>query len=187
MSESHRDIDTDTAEETGAHGPSALPGDAVARHHSLAFRLRRWLFQRYFRVTRCLTLGVRVLLTDEAGRVLLVRHTYMPGWALPGGGVEKLETAEDTVRHELMDEAAIRLKERPRLFGIYANHDWFPNDHVLLYVVEPGAYERLPWKPSREIAEMGFFSPDALPEETTAGTRRRIKEVMEGHPPAERW
>ncbi len=169
-------------------GPTGLlPGDAVTSRHSLGFRLRRWAFQRYFRLTRCLTLGVRVLVRNEAGEVLLVRHTYMPGWALPGGGVEKRETAEETVRHELMDEAAIRLLKRPRLFGIYANHAWFPNDHVLLYVVEPGTYERLPWTPSREIAEIGFFAPDTLPEEATAGTRRRIREVLEGRPPAECW
>jgi ADP-ribose pyrophosphatase YjhB (NUDIX family) len=160
---------------------------AARERSSLSFRVRRWLFQRYFRATRCLTLGVRVLVRNEEGEILLVRHTYMPGWALPGGGVEKLETAEQTVRHELLDEVAIRLLERPRLFGIYANHAWFPNDHVLLYVVEAGTYERLPWHPSREIAEMGFFPPRRLPPETTAGTRRRIHEVTAGLPPAECW
>ncbi len=153
----------------------------------LGLKIRKWLFQRYFRATRCLTLGVRAVVRDEEGRICLIRHTYMPGWALPGGGVEKLETVEETLRHELLDEAAIRLLTRPHLFGIYANHAFFPNDHVLIYTVNPGEYERLPWRPSREVAEMGFFPPEDLPEGTTPGTRRRIEEVVRGQPPAECW
>ena len=169
-----------------SHSSNAAGADDAAAA-PVGFRVRRWLFQRWFRATRCLTLGVRVLVRDEAGRVLLVRHTYMPGWALPGGGVEKLESAEQTVRHELLDEAGIRVLQRPRLFGIYANHAWFPNDHVLLYLLAPGDYAQEPWRPGREIAEKGFFAPDSLPAETTAGTRRRLREVLEGLPPAECW
>jgi hypothetical protein len=58
---------------------------------------------------------------------------------------------------------------------------------VLLYVLRPGQYERHPWRPNAEIAEMGFFGSDALPADTTAGTRRRIAEVLAGKPPSVQW
>ena len=52
----------------------------------------RPLFFWWSRLTRAKTLGVRVLVQAEAGRVLLVRHTYLDGWYLPGGGVDGGET-----------------------------------------------------------------------------------------------
>ena len=148
---------------------------------------RRSLTQRYFRLRRAKTLGVRGLVLNEREHVLLIRHTYQPGWMLPGGGVEKGETAEEALAHELRDEAGIRLTARPTLFGIYDNRAVFPEDHVLLYVIRPGQYARLDWQPNAEIAEMGFFAPDALPEGTTAGTQRRIAEVLQGREPAQLW
>lgn len=46
---------------------------------------------------------------------------------------------------------------------------------------------RPPPYPNREIAEAGFFPPDALPAATTPATRRRIAEIVYGHPPAAHW
>ena len=150
--------------------------------------LKRRLFQLWFRLSRPATLGVRALVRDEQGRILLVRHTYAPGWAFPGGGVERRQTALQALRHELLDEAGIRLtSEHPRLFAIYANHAIFPNDHVLLYVIEAGDYRREPWQPGMEIAEARFFPPDELPPDITPGTLRRIGEVLEDIPPAAEW
>ena len=153
----------------------------------LPLKAQRRLTQFVFRRRRALTLGVRGMAFDDEGRVLLVRHTYKPGWQFPGGGVEFHDTAEEALAHELLDEAGIEVRARPQLFGIYDNRAIFPGDHVLLYVLRPGQYVRHPWRPNREIAEMGFFMPGDLPTDTTAGTRRRITEVLEGRPPAVHW
>ena len=153
----------------------------------LPLKTQRRLLRRIFRLTRALTLGVRGMVFDEEGRVLLVRHTYKPGWQLPGGGIEKRDSAESALAHELLDEAGIEITARPQLFGIYDNRAILPGDHVLLYVLRPGQYVRHPWQPNAEIARMGFFAPDDLPSDTTPGTRRRIAEVLEGRPPAVQW
>ena len=69
--------------------------------------LTRPLFFAWSRLTRGKTLGVRAVATDAGGRVLLVRHTYTPGWHFPGGGVEKGETAVLSMQRELKEEAGI--------------------------------------------------------------------------------
>ena len=147
---------------------------------SLAQRLFRQLAQRWFRLTRALTLGVRALVLDDDGRVLLIRATYWPGWQLPGGGVERGETVLDALRRELMEEAGIELTGTPALFAVYSSAPVFPNDHVLLYVVRPGGYRRADWRPTREIAAAAFFAPDVLPADVQPGARRRIAEVLQG-------
>src|SRR5262245_33676913 len=58
--------------------------------------LRR-LMHVYWRFARAMTLGVRALVVDEQGRVFLVRHSYVSGWHLPGGGVEAGETLAQAV------------------------------------------------------------------------------------------
>ncbi len=84
--------------------------------------LARPLYQVYSRLTRGMTLGVRGLVLNEAGEVLLVEHTYMRGWHLPGGGVERGETAEQAMMRELLEEAGVSAIGRPQLVGVHANH-----------------------------------------------------------------
>jgi 8-oxo-dGTP pyrophosphatase MutT (NUDIX family) len=135
--------------------------------------------------TRAMTLGVRAIVFDEAGRVLLVRHTYTPGWYFPGGGVDRGESAEAAARRELLEEAGVLCRERPVLHGLFYNTR-LKRDHVACYVIrrfEQGAAPTPDW----EIAETGFFAVDALPEGTTAATRRRLAEILDDAPIAEDW
>ena len=123
---------------------------------------------------------------DGAGRVFLVKHSYVAGWHLPGGGVEAGETLMTALTRELREEGNIELTEPPIFFAIYFNRRVSRRDHVALYVVR-SFHQSAPPQPNSEIVAHGFFSPDSLPEETTLATRARIAEVLEGRVAAEIW
>lgn len=148
----------------------------------------RRLFHLGALATRGMTLGVRGAAFDGEGRVCLVRHTYVTGWHLPGGGVEAGETAPEAMMREFREEAGIVVDpaQPMGLHGFYHNTAAAGRDHVALYVAR--AFQVLASKPpDREIAEHGFFPLDALPEATTQATRARLAEIRDGAPPAVRW
>jgi ADP-ribose pyrophosphatase YjhB (NUDIX family) len=132
----------------------------------------------WFRLNRGLTLGVRGLVTDPEGRILLLQHTYVPGWYMPGGGVERGETAETALAREMQEEAGIRILGRPRLLSVHSNEVRHPGDHVLVYRIE--AWEPCAASQQGEIHAVGWFAPDALPDDITPATRQRIAEALEG-------
>ena len=139
-----------------------------------------------YRQTRGMTLGTRVVvLGNDAAEVLLVRHSYAPGWMLPGGGVERGETLQQSAVREVREEAAIVAEEAPVLHGIFLNDAQFPGDHVACFVLRRFHAEQ--FTPTAEIAEARFFALLALPEGTSPGTRRRLAEVLEGVPASPTW
>ncbi|WP_245426726.1 NUDIX domain-containing protein [Mesorhizobium sp. YM1C-6-2] len=150
-------------------------------------RLRGRLFHFYFRLKRPMTFGVRGLVYDaDQTSVFLIRHTYVPGWQLPGGGVEVGETAIEALQRELFEEGNIEIAGSPLLKSIHFNRQASRRDHVALYLVE-SYRQTAPKLPDREIAEGGFFPLDRLPDMTTPATRRRIAEVFGGAPASPDW
>jgi 8-oxo-dGTP pyrophosphatase MutT (NUDIX family) len=140
----------------------------------------------YWRFARAMTLGVRALVIDGQGRVFLIKHSYVSGWHLPGGGVETGETMREALARELLEEGNIVLTGVPELHGIYFNGRISRRDHVALYVVREFRQDAAPVG-NREIVAHGFFAVDELPEGTTAATRARIIEVLGDAPPREQW
>ena len=139
----------------------------------------RWMFHLYWRFARGMTLGVRAVVLDPDNRVFLVKHSYVSGWHLPGGGVETGETFGEALRRELMEEGRIELSAEPVLHGLFFNRHVSRRDHVAVYVVRDFSQDRLP-EANREIVACGFFDVAALPAGTTGGTRLRIVEVLGG-------
>ena len=140
----------------------------------------------YWRFARGMTLGVRALVIDDKGRVFLVKHSYVSGWHLPGGGVEAGETIIQALARELREEGNIDLTEPPQLHGVFFNDRVSRRDHVALFVVR-GFHQSAAPLPNHEIIAHGFFAVDAMPNDTTAATRARIIEVLGGAPASERW
>lgn len=149
-------------------------------------RLAGRVLHLYFRLRRGMTLGVRAAVLSEAGEVLLVRHTYTPGWHMPGGGVEPDETLLDALAKELREEANIALTGPAVLHGVFLNRHVSVRDHVAVFIVRAFT-QSAPKQPDHEIAEARFFPLSALPDRTTPGTRRRLAEIVEASAPPAEW
>jgi 8-oxo-dGTP pyrophosphatase MutT (NUDIX family) len=140
----------------------------------------------YWRFRRGMTLGVRAIVLDDQNRVFLVKHSYVDGWHLPGGGVEVGETIAHSLERELMEEGNIEITGPPVLHGAYFNGRISRRDHVVVYVVRD-FHQKSPHRPTREIVATGFFPVAALPPGTTRATRARIAEALDAAPPSQWW
>jgi ADP-ribose pyrophosphatase YjhB (NUDIX family) len=150
------------------------------------FRPVSRLLHLWWRFSRGMTLGVRGLVIDGEGRILLVRHSYTPGWHMPGGGVEPGQSLSDALAEELRQEANVALEGEPLFLGFYFNEGVSRRDHVGVFVVR--AFRQTgPRLPDREIREARFFARHEIPDGVTPGTLRRIAEALDGVPPAVRW
>lgn len=134
-----------------------------------------WAYASYLRLTKPTGLHARALVTRSGTQeVLLIRHTYRPGWFFPGGGIEGGETACQAAEREAWEEAGIKSSGESSFVGLYLRMDHGRSDHVALYRIDDWQREPID---SMEIAEAAFFPADALPDDIEPGTRRRVEEI----------
>ena len=111
--------------------------------------LIRRLMHFYWRFSRGATLGARAMVIDGAGRIFLVKHSYVDGWHLPGGGVETGETLLTALARELAEEGNILLTAPPVLHGVFFNQRVSRRDHVALFIVREFRQDAPPRAQSR--------------------------------------
>ena len=146
-------------------------------------RARLFLFVMGF--VRRTTLGARAMLIDGQ-KVLLIKHTYSPGWMFPGGGVEVGQSALAAAKREVFEETGYVVEGEGKLISIYHNKEASPRDHVVLYAFTSFKSEQ-PFQPNFEIAEMKWVEINDLPGDVSDATQRRIDEYFGGTAVSEIW
>ncbi|ASP34070.1 NUDIX domain-containing protein [Labrenzia sp. VG12] len=149
----------------------------------LSFLPTSWtirLIQQVGLLRNSYTLEVRVIVEDETGGVLLVRHSYLDGWYLPGGGVEREETLAEAARREVFEETGVTATEDPQLLNIYLHTGGTRRDHVGLFHLANWQQAETFLAPNTEIVEARFFSQEELPPGLSKATARRLKEFRAG-------
>jgi 8-oxo-dGTP pyrophosphatase MutT (NUDIX family) len=164
----------------------STPKSGVGEPRRTAESALRRVLHLYWRMSRGLTLGVRGLVIDGGRRVFLVKHTYVSGWHLPGGGVEPGETVLEALARELKEEGNLELLAAPVLHGMFFNSRVSRRDHVAVFVVEHFR-QPAPPQPGFEIMAHGFFALEDLPGDTAVPSLARIAEVMRGAPVSPLW
>jgi ADP-ribose pyrophosphatase YjhB (NUDIX family) len=140
------------------------------------FRLAYPLARLWWRLWAPVRIGVRAVVLDAEDKVLLVRHTYgNEGWGFPGGAPKRREALADTARREVWEETGLSVHVE-RLHGVFDSFVEGKSDHVALFVCRASAAQQ-PAPSSPEIGATGFYSLMALPDGTSAGTRRRLAEL----------
>lgn len=134
-----------------------------------------WVVNLIYTLFRVQTLGVKGIIFSHDKKLLLVKHTYRPGWHLPGGRVNAFESVKKAVVREVLEEAGVYVEEETLvLTGIHENFGGKRNDHVVIFSgVASGKQEGFKL-PNLEILEANFFSMDALPHDVSESTKRRL-------------
>jgi len=122
-----------------------------------------------------------VLFFDEAGRVLLVKPTYKPGWEIPGGYLHPGETPTEAAAREVKEELGIA----PPI-GRLLVADWAPHPaegDKLLFVFDggvPAAQELAQIQLARtEISEYAFHRAGQFDTLLISRLARRVHAALD--------
>jgi ADP-ribose pyrophosphatase YjhB (NUDIX family) len=136
----------------------------------IGYRARRFLL----RLLRMRTRGVKVMVFNAAGELLLVRNSYgrTDLFVLPGGGIGRSETPEAAATREVREETGLAV-ERLAFVSRHHSRAEGKRDTIHLFQAEAGGE---PVTDSREVEEARFFPLGRLPRCVSASTLRRIAE-----------
>lgn len=112
--------------------------------------------------------GVRALIFDEHGRLLLEKQRLFGSWALPHGCIDLGESAAAALAREVLEETGLRVL-RAEPFGLYSHPKYsvtYPNgDEVQTLTI---AFVVRQWDGTLrvdgdEVSDLAFFPLEHLP------------------------
>lgn len=161
--------------------PGDRYGGAVRFLVQLLYLVRRFLL-RLFRVR---TRGVKVMLFNGRGEVLLIRNAYgnRSLFVFPGGGIHRREAPEAAAARELREETGLAAAGL-RLRSTHVSRAEGKRDTVFLF---SGTADGEPQVDRVEVEEALFFALEELPENLSSSVARRLGELRTGSPPDPNW
>jgi ADP-ribose pyrophosphatase YjhB (NUDIX family) len=126
-------------------------------------------------VVPCHRVGAGVVLFNECGEVLLLRHTFHDptrAWGLPGGWLNRRETAQQGALRELREETGLSADLGP-LVSFGHEEDGSGIDFHFLATNPSGTL-----RPSFEIIESAWVHPDHLPVAMRTRSRQVIRQAV---------
>lgn len=132
--------------------PAPLHRALLPMAHRVRHRWRKW---RKVDLNGCC-----VVITNPAGEMLMLRHSYGPPvWAFPGGGIDTGETPEDAAIREVREELGMVLEQVEHVATLTEEISGSTHTaHVFSAVSEA------PPRPDRrEIVEAEYFPVNQLP------------------------
>ncbi|HEX8292550.1 MAG TPA: NUDIX hydrolase [Pyrinomonadaceae bacterium] len=130
-----------------------------------------WLTQPRFAVT------AGAVVSDERGRVLLLRHVLRKGsgWGVPGGFLTAGEQPEEAIRRELREETGLELDAVELAFVRSLGH---ARQVEIIFRCRMRAAALGGLEKGFEIDRAEWFARDALPEGLPADQRRVIARAL---------
>jgi 8-oxo-dGTP pyrophosphatase MutT (NUDIX family) len=119
--------------------------------------------------TKIIIPGVRALILNDRGDVLLQKQTLFGSWALPHGCVDVGESVLQALEREVREETGL-VVVRAVPFGLYTDPKYsvtYPNgDQVQTFTVAflVDEWTGEPHPDGDESTDLGFFGLDDLPE-----------------------
>jgi 8-oxo-dGTP pyrophosphatase MutT (NUDIX family) len=151
--------------------------------------LRNWFWRSALRLVQLArayvspaTFGAAGAVVGADGRVLLVRHSYQPGWQFPGGGVNRGEPPAQAVLRELAEEVGLAGGEAA-FIGLYVRRHGWVASFVSFYRITGATVN---FRPNLEIREICHADPNDPPPGCTQATLQRLAELR-GEPLSPYW
>jgi 8-oxo-dGTP pyrophosphatase MutT (NUDIX family) len=117
-------------------------------------------------------------------KILLVRHSYVRGWLLPGGGVGRAEPPSEAIIRELKEEIGLVRSSPPEFVGLYSRRTGWVTNVIALYRIDDAEFN---FRSNLEVREVQFVDPIAPPDGTPPSVRRRLLEFARLQPQSARW
>lgn len=140
----------------------------------LIYKITHPFVRLYWQIFKPKTYGARAIILHEAD-ILLVKNINVSHWSLPGGKIDKGETAEECLLRELNEELALFILKTDYKLGEYLSDKEGKRDKVYIFIVKlPSPIFQKQW----ELQDAQWFPLSRLPENLSPAVSRRINEFQ---------